>query len=539
MGVTSLSPYRHKHLRLWYNKPMSTMRPDHPDHPNYRDFEFPYQNTDFNTQHADSDCDDRDRPPRRARQLPARSQNDGPACCSGCLVGCFGLVVLIVIACAALWYALFSGSTRLVVSEATTIITGPLTADGTVDFHQAIKNEFEPDIPPEDNGFRAVLLTFGRTMFASDQDGDWQFQAMCRELGVDPAATQELEISQGLDAVRDAVNSQHYFIPLIRQSERDLVATAHPHAMRVFHSNLPDALRQRAGTRFAAGETEEAWKDFLASIRLFRFVPNNAVWQDGALATGRFLTPVDDVIATLPQWSPEQLRQAIGDLESLPPWRDRQATLRIMQFILLDALSSAHDFVELLERSGVSPEEIPEDMLGGLMFIAFDWNIIAREMNREIREYSERLTRAEGRRIEEQFAMLGLRREDERHNFPETDEQRAHFLAEELMRTSQNPLTLFTGSGWSQITGSILGYFVRLTVGDVFGLQLMEDSRTESLRLALALELFYRENEHYPDSLDELRLQPLLPNLQIEYGRLEEGYRLRNMLFEVIRAGQR
>ena len=310
-----------------------------------------------------------------------------------------------------------------------------------------------------------------------------------------------------------------------------------PYTISAFHEQLSHALRSRAVLRFEAGETEEAWKDMLASIRLFRFVTidwarTNTMFGDDDVAN-RFLTPVDDVFDTLSQWTSEQLRRAIEDLESLPPWQDHQTILRILQFQMLDILSGAHDVFDFVERAGMSEDELEGAvMLQIFQHLAFDWNETARELNREVARYGELLERAEGNRLEEQFRMLRLGEPPRLPDMFVDEEELAEFITGVATKLD-NPLSIFATSGRSRATGNLAGELTTYAAGETYRLQLMEESRTQALRLALALELFHQENGRYPNSLAELRLRPMVPDMQFEYESWGEGYRLRNKVFRL------
>jgi hypothetical protein len=501
----------------------------------YQDFELPYENTGY-----DADM---------ARDMQSRG---GYGCCFfGCCFGCLGFLLLIALVAATFYFTLFTGGAPLEVSPETTIITEPLKSDAkTVDFHQAIQKMIEPEgIQANENGFRNVLLAFGQAMF----ENDWQHREMCKQLGIDPQTPPRFALenalekprpgnvrfdNESLDAVRAAVAQSHYFIPLIRQSESDLVLTSLPIAVQEFHDQLKSAFRNRAVLRFKEGNNvAEAWKDMLTVSRLSRFVMISATRQSVKLDAQddeSRLTPVADVVASFPQWTTEQLEQAIKDLESLPNWQDRQTTLQIMQFMLLDILSATNDFSGLAANLGLNKEE--RDLLMTLQMIAFDWNLVAKELNREFKAYGELLEQAKGKNLDEQFDLLRLRQPGERHDLHSNDEKLEKRL-ENLLRNhfeDGGGMDIFFASGRSKFAGALAGnLLVSWTAGEMYRLQLMEESRCQALRWALALEQYRREYKKYPDSLEELRLQPMTPTIDFEYEMFGERYRLLNKVFHL------
>ena len=499
-------------------------------HPDDRIFEFPYHNTGFDAEVSHAE----------------RVRKEGGCCSCGCCLGCLVFLILIILGLVAFYYSIVSGGVPLVVSEETTIITEPMKSDGeTVDFHQAIQEMVQPNVQPDENGFMVVWRGYGREILDSiDREGiRRQYLVMCEQFGIDPQAppTWSLprwtpadperwltEVGKGLDAVQSATAGTHYFVPLVRDSEKDLVVMSLPFAMYAFHEKLSDALHQRAKIRLESDDTAGAWKDILASLRLFRHVTVNQAWltELNGGDSESLLTPVSEIVGTLPQWTTEQLEQAIKDLESLPNWQDRQTMLRMLQFMMLDTLSVTNDFPGLGSRLGV---EFPgEDLwtLQALQRIGFDWNLVAKEINHEMKSYGELLEKVADDRLEEQFAALQLRPMQKSFRMPDQAEWQ-EFAVNHSRRIEDNP---FLAPGRSRLIGAMMGYLGTRVAGEMYRLQLIEDSRIQALRLALALEQFCRENSHYPDSLVELDLQP---KMQLQYERQGNGYRIWNLVFQL------
>ena len=505
---------------------MSSNRPD--DHV----FEVPYQSTVFDTEVVHAEYE--------------RKQS-GSCCACGCCLGCLIFLMLVLLGIGALYYAIVSGGVPLTVSEETTIITEPLKSDGaTIDFHQAIRAMIEPDVPLEENGFMTVWRGYGREIYDPivREDIRQQYLGMCDHFGVDPAAmatwtlphwTPETPeqwvatVREGLDAVQIAAASPHYFVPLVRQSEHDLVIMSQPLAIYAFHERLSDALRLRADVRFLReGDISGAWKDILTSIRLFRLVTVNHAWMQewSGRDSESLLTPVAEITVTLQKWTPQQLEQAINDLELLPKWQDQRTMRRIIQFMLLDALSATNDLHNFGNRFGRELPQAEQFMLQAFQLIGFDWNLVAKELNREMESYGKLLDDVSGESLEEQFNLLRLRRMDEPFRMPDEEETQT-LMIDHFNRTGGNP---FFAPGRSQLSGAVIGYLGVRAVGEMYRLQLIEDSRIQALRLALALEQFRREYRRYPDSLAEI---DGLPGMHLQYERREEGYRLWNSVVQL------
>jgi hypothetical protein len=319
-------------------------------------------------------------------------------------------------------------------------------------------------------------------------------------------------------------------------------------------------LQLRAKTRFENKENlDEGWKDILASARLFRFVTINQAWQktlkgtddetvlayaaEGVPVKGSLLTPVVEIAATLPHWTPEQLEQAIKDLESLPAWRDRQTTLKMIQFALLDLLAATNNLTDNLDVFASDVDHGERQFLEAIQYIAIDRNRVARELNRGVKEYSELLERAEGQSLNKQFELLNLREpgvhRGVRRESPSSPEEWTAYIVDVLdgdsvkVDVNVNPLI---ASGRSNLLGVMAGrVLIPQAAGELFRQQLMEESRCQALRLAMALELYHREHQRYPDSLDALNLKAMPMDVHFEYERRGDGYRLRNKLFELER----
>jgi len=472
-------------------------------------------------------------------------------CSCACCLGCFGFLFLIALFIFSVWYCIVSGGAELVVSPETTIITEPLKPDGkTVDFHEAVQSILRQDVPPDGNGFRDVLTGYGPEVFAGDPRGILPYRTVCGEWGIDPETPavyflvpfepnnfeQWLAlVGEGLDAVHVAAAKPHYFVPLVRESNNDFVIASQPFAVYDFHERLSQALMARAEVRFDSQDIDGAWQDILTAARLFRRVTVNQKWLR-ALSNNRdesLSLPVVGIVNTLPQWTPEQLEQAVKDLETLPAWQDRQTTLTILHYQLLDVLSSMHALPRTHNRFLDNLPSEARDMIAMLDFISFDWNTVAKELNGAIKTYGGLLEKQAGNNLDEQLEALRLSEMGKPLHMMDQQEM-TQFLTiqmEESGDFSWNPL--FT-SGRSKLAGFGAGVLVTWAAREMYRLQFEEESRVQTLRLALALERYRRENREYPDSLDVLILQPMVPDMLLEYRKQENGgYQIQNSVFEM------
>ena len=502
--------------------------------PDNRNFDFPYQGTGFDAEVAHTNA-------QRRR---------GGWCFCGCCSGCLLLILLFILGIVVLGYSLFSGGVPLIVSEETTVIVEPLKSNGeSVDFHEAIREMTGQNIQLNENAFMIIWRGYSHEIFASYDQEDLrrQYLVMCDQFGIDPLgrslwslpkrtppttnAQWLAEVKEGLDAVQNAVAKPHYFIPLARDRESDLVIMSQPLAIYAFHGQLSEALHIRADIKSASGDIAGAWQDTLASIRLFRRATINHAWTLtlGAKDNESLLTPVTSILPTLSQWTPEQLEQAVKDLESLPDWTDRKTMIRTIQFTVLDMLSATNDLPGLGSRLGKELPTGAQDVLQLIQSIGFDWNLVAKELNQEMRVYGELLEKVSGSSPDEQFKQLDLRLSGVPFRMPNEEEWK-EFTVEHVNRTGEFPLFVV---GRSKLVGAIAGFWATRMVGEMYRLQLMEESRCQALRLALTLERFHKEKGQYPDSLEELKLKPVTPDMHLQYEKRETGYRIENVVVQL------
>ena len=93
----------------------------------------------------------------------------------------------------------------LVISESTTRITGPLTADGQIDFLKAWEQRsYPPELATDDNGFRVFVRLFGNVgnyNNVSDEDREFYRLQKYEKLGLDPNIPPTLALPMDPDKV--------------------------------------------------------------------------------------------------------------------------------------------------------------------------------------------------------------------------------------------------------------------------------------------------------------------------------------------------
>ena len=76
---------------------------------------------------------------------------------------------------------------KLVISEETTRVTGPLTDDGQIDFFKALEElVYPPGIATDDNGFRIFVRLFGNNVGDARFLSEFYRRQTAEKLGLDP-----------------------------------------------------------------------------------------------------------------------------------------------------------------------------------------------------------------------------------------------------------------------------------------------------------------------------------------------------------------
>ena len=93
----------------------------------------------------------------------------------------------------------------LIISEETTRITGPLTADGYIDFLKALElRTYPPELATDENGFRVFVRLFGdvgQHHDIGDEDREFYRLQLYEKLGLDPDVPPTLVLPDDLDHV--------------------------------------------------------------------------------------------------------------------------------------------------------------------------------------------------------------------------------------------------------------------------------------------------------------------------------------------------
>jgi hypothetical protein len=508
-------------------------------------------------------------------QQDLREKKSGCGCWLwGCGCGCLTLILFIVVAGVGGYYVCFKG-VSLTVSPETTVITEPLKNNGKgVDFFAALEKEYVPQTEPDTNGFKDVLAAYGKAVFENPagEKREWQYEETCKKLDLNPAEepaafwkdyseyfTGEADnvsklastpwkideqpkmkewldkVNPGLDILQKAVMKKHYFLPMVRRNENELAVLAVSSNALRFHRQLAESLRVRAMQRLGENKNAEAWKDINAALRLERLVfilcdyseiENKAETQVEAMNHGNFesgelgesfsslFTNNGELLNVLSEhstWKKEELDRGIADLETLPPWLERSSYLKILQYAVLDIISSMND-VAAFSESFLSDSHPNKTKPGVMPFM--NWGILAKQLNIKFDLYQK-----------------NIKPEDTQLLLLKTDKEVLEELNRKLKSSvddlgGNNAVELISVKGRSVVLGSILGDI--LTASDIIILkqELNREAERQLLRAVLTVKRFQLEKKELPKTLEELKLKPLEPDLPLKFEITAEGISL-------------
>ncbi|MCL2744706.1 MAG: hypothetical protein FWE67_12725 [Planctomycetaceae bacterium] len=325
-------------------------------------------------------------------------------------------------------YLFFIWAPPLIISPATTRITGPLTAKGDIDFFKALEQRFyPPELATDDNGFRDFVRLFG-DVSGMPHDPEFYCLQKYEKLGLDPniaptltlplapdvvvenfykAKGEELaddlrrelfdrpwtlrdypmleewlkDIDTPLDAIAEAIRKPVFFAPFLQN--RKSVESGNPQNLlelllldiRMLR-NVARMFQARANYRIAQGNIDGAIEDKLILKRLGRLVP-----QGGPLFHYRVGHDIEKVgtgilVGTNPKHplTEKQIRRLLDGLDTLPP---RMPLNDVFEWERYQGLSAVQD---------VSKEKYPflvHFVIYPLPIVMYNcnWNIVYIRMN--------------------------------------------------------------------------------------------------------------------------------------------------------------
>ena len=324
----------------------------------------------------------------------------------------------------------------LIISEKTTRITGPLTADGEIDFFKALEQRFyPPELATDDNGFRDFVRLFGNVSDdATGPDREFYRLQKYEKLGLDPnvpptlalpfephtvvnnfykakgepVPTKPFSFSSGnpwtfdefpmleewirdvdvpLNAIAEAVRKPIFYVPL-RQS-RESVESGKPEAL--LNVLLPDIqlsrsiarmFQARATFRIGQGNIDGAIDDKLTIHRLGRHTTHQSGFmvqylvgianEGGAVAIPVGANPECPLTET-------QIRRLLDGLDALPPRAAIADAFEGERYFGLSCIQGvARRDAKFSELTGGGPGF---DALFAPLAFSCNWNVVYRRMN--------------------------------------------------------------------------------------------------------------------------------------------------------------
>jgi len=305
----------------------------------------------------------------------------------------------------------------LVISEETTRITGPLTADGYIDFLKALEEYvYPPEFATDENGYRDFVRQFGYVGdIGKPEDREFYRLQTYEKLGLDPNVPPTLtlpqppreivedfvygqlwsleqypmladwinEIDEPLDAIAQALRKPVFVAPLLECPESAQSGVPQNLGYLLTGDNFFQTYRlfsARAAYRIVMDDIDGAIDDKISLHRLGRFTaqkgPNyllGVVAIDGRIA-------MDIPIGASPE-SPltgKQIRRLLESLRSLPPRAPQGDSYEWMRYWMLSFVQ------DMAIAVGTDRQILAEftKMPRWLLAPKYDWNYVYRRVNK-------------------------------------------------------------------------------------------------------------------------------------------------------------
>ena len=478
-----------------------------------------------------------------------------------------GVTLLLCGGCAIRLWQLSAPNQPITIGPETTIIDGPLTVDGYIDYESALNRRFAEDVTTDNNSVVLLIQAYGPRDIAPSlrqryfqllgiapvpESGDYLVNAGDFVKQQDPdtntlgARIQQIFDDQSaaakapwtaddypqlaalldanaapLELIVEASQRPRFYSPLISDPETPtLIASLLP-----LQQQQREAARQltaRAMLKLGAGDPQGAWDDLLACHRLSRLT-GQSPFLIGALVsiaidavasnTGEALLASDALTA-------DQARQCLADLDALPPL---PSMTRIVdedeRFVFLDS-------VQLLARGRTQVlSDLASVDLGGsdggrsMLNVATDWNVVLEAANDQYDEFAAALRLPDRSARVAEFQRIDAQLDAARSNNPLGAIAANTLFGDRDESSRQMAIVLLALLNPAVETAG--------TAGD------RGEARRQLMRLGFALAVHQREHGSYPEALDELA-PTILPTLPADpftgqsfiYHRTDNGYRL-------------
>jgi len=328
-----------------------------------------------------------------------------------------------------------------VLAEEPTRITGPLTAEGYIDYHKALeKKTYPPELATDDNGLRVFVRLFGdvgdyhREMTAEDRE--FFRRQKYEKLGLDPNVPPTLvlpkephqfledlykargeevprtlrdapwtlerfpmladwfkEIDKPLDAIAETIRKPVFCPPLL-QSPESVRSGIPQNLIAVFLPDLQTSraigriLQARADNRIALGNIDGAIDDKLTAHRLGRLLPPRGPIVQHLIGIAIEGMAMSIPVGGNPEYplTEQQIRRILHGLDALPPRTSTTDALEWERHMALSAIQELRIVSEqgtdfgFLEAGGFGPQA-PQILNIITNAVSFDWDVVDRRMN--------------------------------------------------------------------------------------------------------------------------------------------------------------
>jgi len=303
----------------------------------------------------------------------------------------------------------------LVISEETTRITGPLTADGHIDFLKALEEYvYPPEFATDENGYRDFVRQFGYVGdIRKPEDREFYRLQTYEKLGLDPNVPPTLtlpqlpheivknfeygqlwsleqhpmladwinEIDEPLDAIAEMIRKPVFFAPLLENPKSAQSRVPQNLGYLLMDDNFFQIYRlfsARAAYRIVMDDIDGAIDDKISQHRLGRFTAQRGRdYLMGVAIDGRLA--MDIPIGAYPEHplTEEQIRRLLEGLRSLPPRAPQSVAHEWMRYWMLNVVQ---DIAILIETDRQIPDEFTK-MPRWLLSPKYDWNYVYRRVN--------------------------------------------------------------------------------------------------------------------------------------------------------------
>jgi len=420
------------------------------------------------------------------------------------------------------------------ISPQTTYLTEPRSKKFYgIDYAAFIEKQLDPGVPPEDNGFRLLTETLGRSFFGNNF-ADKHWNRLCHYLDlsveIEPTLTfvswseYEKTLTPEEKEIVDASFSEFLLpwseeaMPIVRRwlDENDpaldlfVVAADKPtlYVPPMFDGffdtllinddicrTISRSIQVRVRYRLAIGEIDKAWDDVLVIYRLAE-QHRRAIWNVVSALVNTAIVGIANQTAESvllhSGWTSVEIRRKAEEIAPfLQPFREDE-----IRMILRNERLMALDYMQHLSTVAM---EVSDKKKGGAP-VFWDWfkqkNLEASlrrgyamvELNRQFDEMEQRFFSGAlkpGNEMNEPFGMYELLKIFAKHG-----------------KIVAVPIMI------GRISGGLLlpsAEFIRVTLK-------RHQTNAALLRIQFALEAYRQENGNYPDKLDDLREEiPLDP----------------------------